>query len=229
MSRRRKLEKFEEIQDYPNVYENRDASKPGLTYLREPIEMKGLWREKHFKNEGKIILELACGKGEYTLGLARSNPSNNYIGIDVKGARIWRGALTALEEKLSNVVFLRTRAEQLAYFFEEGEVDEIWITFADPFEEEAKENRRLTSPNFLNIFSKIAKDNCLVHLKTDARSLYEYTLAVLAGHESAQLLYHNPDIYSGPLENPALDIKTFYEKQHLKKGLPITYTRFLLK
>ncbi len=229
MSKRNKLLKFAEILSFPNVYENFDSSNPGLAGENgEEVELRGKWAEHHFKNNNPITLELACGKGEYTLGLAGAFPERNFIGVDIKGARIWRGAKTALEEGISNAAFLRTRIEQIALFFEPNEVDEIWITFADPFLKEGKANRRLTAQNFLNRYKTILKKGGLIHLKTDDPTLYEFTLDTLAAQSDFQLLYHDDDIYSKPLPMHELEFKTFYEKQHLAVGKTIKYVRFQL-
>ncbi|MEL6941200.1 MAG: tRNA (guanosine(46)-N7)-methyltransferase TrmB [Bacteroidota bacterium] len=184
-------------------------------------DLKGRWANNHFQNEHSITLELACGKGDYTVGLARLYTDRNFVGVDIKGARIWRGATTALEENLSNVAFLRTRIEQLHYFFEPEEVAEIWITFPDPFLN--KESRRLTAPRFLELYKKVLKKDGIVHLKTDSPELYEYTLEVLSEVDTFELLYEENDIYSKPLYLPELEIKTFYEKGHLEVGKTIKY------
>ncbi len=229
MSRRNKLQKFAEVLSFPNVYENFDASNPALAGENGvPVDLKGKWKEAHFKNNQPLTLELACGKGDYAIGLAQRFPERNFIGVDIKGARIWRGAKTALEAGLHNVAFLRTRIEQLSLFFDGNEVDEIWITFPDPFLRKGKENRRLTSANFLNQYPKLLKKGGLVHLKTDDPTLYEYTLEVLAEQKNYTLLYHDDDIYAKPLPMPELEIKTFYEKQHLAAGKTIKYIRFRL-
>ncbi len=229
MSRRNKLQKFAEVLSFPNVYENFDSSNPVLTGENGvEVELKGKWAKQHFNNENPITLELACGKGEYTLGLAQQYPNHNFIGVDIKGARIWRGAKEALENGLNNAAFLRTRIEQISLFFEENEVDEIWITFADPFLKEGKSNRRLTSPNFLRHYKKILKDNGIIHLKTDDPTLYQFTLDTLAEQKDYQLLYHDDNIYSKPLPIPELELKTFYETKHLAEGKTIKYVRFQL-
>lgn len=227
MSRRNKLQKFAEVLTFPNVYENFDNANPSLAGANGvEVELKGKWAQDHFRNDHPITLELACGKGEYTIGLAQRFPDRNFIGVDIKGARIWRGAKEALEENITNAAYLRTRIEQIALFFGENEVDEIWITFADPFLKKGKENRRLTSPNFLRHYSKILKDGGLVHLKTDDDTLYEFTLETLANQNTYELLYHKNDIYAEPLIMPELDIKTFYEQKHLSIGKTIKYVRF---
>ncbi|MCL4120330.1 UNVERIFIED_CONTAM: hypothetical protein GTU68_012628 [Idotea baltica] len=202
-------------------------SAPSLTGSQGPVDLKGRWAKDHFNNDNPITLELACGKGEYTLGLAERYPDRNFIGVDIKGARIWKGAKAALERNMSNVAFLRTRIEQITHFFAAGEVDSIWITFADPFL--GKPNRRLTSPYFLSAYRKIMQPEAILHLKTDDSTLYESSLEVLTADPSAQIVYQNNDIYSGPLYTPELEIKTFYEQQHLKSGRLIKYVRFTLK
>lgn len=222
MSKRNKLQKFAEIYSFPHVYENFNPKDPKL--LGEngvATDLKGKWAATHFKNEHSVTLELACGKGDYTVGLARLYPDRNFIGVDIKGARIWRGATTVLEENLSNAAFLRTRIEQLHYFFEPEEVAEIWITFPDPFLN--KESRRLTAARFLELYQKVLKKNGVVHLKTDSPELYEYTLEVLAEVDTFELLYEESDIYSKPLYLPELEIKTFYEQGHLEAGKTIKY------
>lgn len=230
MSRRNKLQKFAEVLAFPNVYENFDAKKPGLTGKDgEPVEMKGQWAEKHFGNSNPITLELACGKGDYALALAAQFPERNFIGVDIKGARIWRGAKFALQNKLENVAFLRTRIEQLPLFFEKNEVAEIWITFADPFLKSGKENRRLTAAPFLERYKKLLKPGGLIHLKTDDPTLYGFTLETLADQKDFTLLYHDDDIYAKPLPMDELEIKTFYEKKHLSIGRTIKYARFQLR
>jgi len=229
MSKRNKLQKFAELLIFPNVYENYDASDPKLVGLHgAEVQRKGQWRSQHFENENSIVLELACGRGEYTLALARRYPQRNFIGVDIKGARIWKGAKIALEEDLHNVAFLRTRIEQITYFFAENEVDEIWITFPDPFPRKSKANRRLTSPNFLNAYRKILKKDGLMHLKTDAPTLFNYTLETLKADEHCEILYQNPDIYAAELPLEELEVKTYYEKMHLRAGKMIKYVRFKL-
>jgi len=229
MSKRNKLQKFAEILTFPNVYENFDNFPPQLIGLNgKPVDIKGKWKEKHFKNDFPITLELACGRGEYTLALARKNLKRNFIGVDIKGARIWKGARTAIQEELQNVAFLRTRIELIAYFFEKGEVDEIWITFPDPFLRKSKRNRRLTAPNFLMHYRKILKPGGLVHLKTDEPILAEFTLEVLAEDPQSKILYSDMDIYAKPLPSEDLAIRTYYEQMHLEKGKTIKYIQFTI-
>jgi tRNA (guanine-N7-)-methyltransferase len=224
MSGRNKLQKFAEVLAMPNVYENFDAKNPALTKSEgENIDLKGQWAKKHFGNNFPITLELACGRGEYSLALAESFPERNFIGVDIKGARIWKGARIALEKKLENVAFLRTRIEQIEYFFGAEEVDEIWITFPDPFLRKSKANRRLTSLSFLDRYQSFLKPGALIHLKTDNGLLYEFSLESLESHARYQILYRNDNIYNQKLYTPELAYKTYYEKQHLANGLSIKY------
>lgn len=231
MSRRNKLAKFAELLTFPNVFENRGAYSPNPVLNGkdgQPVDMKGRWNESFFKNNNPVVLELACGKGDYTVGLARMYPDQNFIGVDIKGNRIWRGAKTALEENLPNVAFLRTRIEQIHHFFAPNEVSEIWITFPDPFPK--KESRRLTALPFLNLYKRILKKGGLVHLKTDAIELYTFTLEeVIPNQNDYALRYHNADIYAGPLWLEALELKTYYERKHLAAGKKITYIQLQLR
>jgi tRNA (guanine-N7-)-methyltransferase len=230
MSNRNKLQKFAELLTFPNVYENFNPKAPQLHGVNGvPVDLKGQWCSKHFGNDNPIVLELACGRGEYTLGMARSSPNRNFIGVDVKGARIWKGAGIALEEELDNVAFLRTRIEQISLFFAPEEISEIWITFPDPFLRKSKANRRLTAPRFLNDYQKILRRDGLIHLKTDEPQLYAYTLEVLSVFPHAKLLYQDNDIYAKALPMPELEIKTYYERMHLEKGKTIKYIRFKLE
>ncbi len=229
MSRRNKLEKFAELLTFPNVYENFDPQDPKLIGQHgEEAALKGQWSAAHFLNQHPLTLELACGRGEYTLALARHYPDRNFVGLDIKGARIWKGARTALEEELNNAAFLRTRIEQVSLFFAAGEVSEIWITFPDPFLRKSKANRRLTSPRFLAQYRQILRSEGLVHLKTDEPNLYEYTLEVLNSDPQARILYCDDDIYARPLPIPELAFKTYYEQMHLAEGKTIKYIQFQL-
>ena len=227
MARRNKLMKFAELVSFPNVYENYDAKNPGLVGkdLIE-VDLKGKWCGDHFGNDHPLVLELACGRGEYSLGLARMFPEKNFIGVDIKGARIWKGAKIALENKMNNVAFLRTRIEQIDLFFELEEVDEIWITFPDPFLKDSKENRRLTSRNFLNRYKRILKKGGEMNLKTDSPELYAFTREVLDSSEDIEVIYDKDDIYSTPLDYPELELKTYYENMHLKDGRLIKFIKF---
>jgi tRNA (guanine-N7-)-methyltransferase len=224
MSRRRKLEKFAELLNFDNVYELTENHNQVRINAYESIDIKGHWRQKAFGNDHPICLELACGRGEYTLALARRYPDINFIGIDIKGARIWQGAKIAIEEGLSNVAFLRIRIEQILHYFDEGEVDEIWITFPDPFE--GKENRRMTSKNFLDKYVAIVKSFGKIHLKTDDPPLYDYSCESVLNHKYFDLVYQNDDIYRGPLFTQDLEFKTYYETQHLAANKNIKYLLF---
>ena len=193
--------------------------------------VKGNWVESMFGgHEGEIILELGCGKGEYTLELARRNPDKNFIGVDIKGARLWRGAKTATEEGLRNVAFLRTRIEFITAFFAPGEVAGIWLTFSDP-QLKASANKRLSSPMFLERYRSFLRPGALVHLKTDSRFLHEYTMAVVACN-GLELLNCSKDLYSGVYEGPlpipaeVTGVQTFYEGMFLEMGIPISYMSF---
>lgn len=226
MPRYSKLQKFAQLETFPNVFRSKNhLEKVVNNHLNEELDIRGKWNEE-FKNEGKLSLELACGKGHYARGLAQMYPDQNLIGVDLKGNRIWKGATEALENEEHNVRFLRCRIEFLEYFFAPGEVDEIWITFADP--QLKKPKKRLTAARFLDVYRKVLKkDDNLVHLKTDSTELYESTLEVLE-ELNIPVLYQNDDIYAGELYTPELDIKTFYEEMHLEKGKTIKYLRFSL-
>ena len=226
MSNRNKLKKFSEILSFGNVYENYTPKAPQLT-MREGVtaELRGKWAELHFGNSHPITLELACGRGEYTLALAACHKERNYIGVDIKGARIWKGARIALEKELHNVAFLRTRIEQIDLFFGRGEVDEIWITFPDPFLRKSKSNRRLTSIPFLHRYKNILSPGGTIHLKTDDPTLYAFSLESIDAHPDYSLLYHDDDIYARPLPIPELNFKTYYENMHLEHGKTIKYIR----
>ena len=219
MGSKNKLKRFQENSTFANVIQ------PTREEVTQGFPLRGKWGE-HFKNDHPIVLERGCGKGEYTLGLARQNQDRNHIGIDIKGARIWRGAKTALEEGLSNVAFFRTQIELLDALFAPGEVAEIWITFPDPQIKYKRTKHRMTNPDFLALYRKILVPQGIVHLKTDSEFMHGYTLGLLSGlgHE---ILYANHDVYrnaGSPKE--VLDIQTFYEKQYLEVAKPITYLRF---
>lgn len=228
MSRKNKLQRFAELGTLPNVYQNPSMEQPHLLDQQgETVTLQGQWSEKHFGNDAPLVLELACGKGDYTLALARERPDRNFIGIDLKGNRVWKGATSALSEGLPNVAFLRSQIEFLALFFGPGEVSEIWITFPDPYSRPGKSRKRLTSARFLNLYRKVLRPGGIVHLKTDDDGLFAFTLETLA-EEKAQILYQNDNIYASPLEFPELEHKTYYERGHLAIGKTIKYVRFLL-
>ena len=189
--------------------------------------LKGKWHTEFFNNDKPIVLELGCGRGEYTVALASKYQENNDIGVDIKGARMWRGAKTATENSIENAAFLRTRIEFIESCFAEGEVDEIWITFPDPQPGRQRAKKRLTSPLFLARYAKFLKPDGIIHLKTDSQMLHEYTKAVIR-HNNLPLEVCSSDIYNDGTANPELSIKTAYECKFLERGMPITYLRFTL-
>lgn len=219
-----------ELLGFPNVYQNYDFLNPQLQGVNgEHVDLKGRWCTEHFQNSNPLILELACGGGEYTLGLSEMYPEKNVIGIDVKGNRIWKGARKALAADRKNAAFLRTRIEQVNLFFSSEEVDEIWITFPDPFLKKSKANRRLTNHNFLALYEQIIKPGGLLHLKTDSPELYEFTHEILSQQNKWILQETSSDIYREENIRPELHLKTHYEEMHLKEGKLITYTCMQLK
>lgn len=223
MSGKDKLRKFRENETFENLLQPTTAE-----VFQKDHPMKGNWGEKMFGNNNPIILELGCGKGEYTIALAEKFPQNNYIGVDIKGARLWKGAKYATEKSLKNVAFLRTRIEFIDSIFAQGEVSEIWLTFSDP--QPNKPRKRLSSPLFLERYSHILKEDGIIHLKTDSQLLHEYTLETIES-ENHILIEANNDIYgTNRAENDdILSVKTFYEKQFLAKGMAITYAKWRLR
>jgi len=195
--------------------------------FRTDHPIKGHWARDFFHNDRPIVIELGCGKGEYTVALAERDPECNYIGIDIKGARMWRGAKTATERHLANVGFLRTRIEFINSLFGEGEVSEIWITFPDPQLKTRRAAKRLTSPDFLARYARLLAPEGKIHLKTDSKHLYAYTQAVI-DRFGLPCSVANPDIYGTGYADEVLSVKTAYESRFLKMGLPITYTCFSL-
>ena len=216
-----KLKKFNDLETFSHVIQ------PSIDELRSNFNLKGNWRKHFFKNNNPIVLELGCGKGEYTVGLAKNFPEKNYLGIDIKGARIWAGASQALKEKLINVGFLRIRIDWIELCFNSNEVDEIWITFPDPQIKKNRTTKRLTHPIFLKKYNNILKSNSKIHLKTDSQFLHGFTLGVIAG-ENHTLEDSTDDLYNSVELRDCSKIQTFYENMFLKKGMPITYLRFLL-
>lgn len=218
-----KLKRFRENETFTNVLQ---PSREEI--LSGNFPLKGKWASDFFQNENPIVLELGCGKGEYTVNLAQQYPHKNFIGVDIKGARFWRGAKTALEEKVPNAAFLRCQIELIDMIFASNEVAEIWITFPDPQIKYKRTKHRLTNADFLEKYKKILAPDGLIHLKTDSEFLHGYTLGLLhgLGHE---ILYANHHIYrneGAPAE--VLAIQTTYEKIYLAQGKPITYIRFRL-
>lgn len=216
-----KLQRFAELRTFSNVHEflfdERDHN----------FKLKGKWNSDYFKNNNPIVLELGCGKGEYSNGLAEKYPDKNFIGIDIKGARIWRGSKNAQEKNLNNVCFLRTQIEYIEGCFSKDEVSEIWITFPDP--QPNKEKKRLTHLVFLNRYKNVLKNNGIVHLKTDSVELYDFTLDVIKENKIT-LLDSTNDLYgnSQPEREEVKSIKTHYEKLFTAKGKKITYLKFQL-
>jgi len=194
--------------------------------LNGDFALKGRWHKEFFGNENPIVLELGCGKGEYTVELAKMFPQKNFIGIDIKGARLWRGAKTATEERLQNVSFVRTRVDVAASLFAEGEVSEVWITFPDP--QPTKARKRLCSPLFLNRYAKFLTPNGIVHLKTDSQMLHEYAKAVLAKNGLTHTEANSNIHANGASRGSVLEIQTTYEKIFVERGFPITYLQFHL-
>ena len=188
--------------------------------------MKGKWGE-FFGNDNPIVLELGCGRGEYTVALAERNPDKNFIGVDIKGARMWRGAKTVTERGIPNAGFLRTRIEFISSLFAEGEVSEIWITFPDPQMPKQRAKHRLTGPLFLARYAKILKEGGMINLKTDSQFLHEYTKEVIA-QNALPVEVANNDIYGTGYADETLSVKTAYESKFLAQGMPITYLRFSL-
>ena len=218
-----KQEKFIEFDTFKNCF----------TLFFENISkgflLKGRWHSDYFKNSNPIVLELGCGKGEYTIGLSENNQSKNYIGVDIKGNRIWVGAKYAIENNLNNVAFLRTRIDFIEHCFLENEIDEIWITFPDPQPQSTRKRSRLTNPLFLNRYKKILKKGGLIHLKTDSTSLYEYTLQVIEENKNL-IIWQTDNLYQNCPDNrqELIQIKTHYEKLFTDKGENIKYICFTL-
>lgn len=213
-----KLQKFSEMESFEHV-----VQAPFSIVKDADFHLKNNWAGSFFKNDHPLILELGCGKGEYTIELARRNPGINYVGIDIKGARMWKGAKMAKEMNLKNVAFLRTNIEILERFFGNGEVREIWLTFPDP--QMKKTRKRLTSTLFLQKYRQFLSPSGVLHLKTDSNFMYLYTLQ-LAQLNSFEILAETGDLYNSDILDETLGIKTFYEKQWLDRGITIKYLAF---
>ena len=222
MGSKNKLKRFQENETFSNVIQ------PTRAEVLENFSHKGKWHS-FFKNNNPIVVELGCGKGEYSIALAKKNPTKNYIGIDIKGARFWRGAKTAIEENLPNVAFVRTQIELIDFIFDENEIDEIWITFPDPQIKYKRTKHRMTNPVFLRKYFHILNEKGIVNLKTDSEFMHGYTLGLLHG-EGHEVLYANHNIYhneGSPKE--VIETQTFYENQYLRVDKPITFIQFRLK
>ncbi len=221
MGSKNKLKRFLENDSFKNLFQ------PDRNHLiKNGFEYKGKWKSSYFNNKGSIILELGCGKGEYTTKLAKLNLNNNYIGIDIKGARLWRGAKNAIEQNLENVVFIRSQIELLDLIFEENEVDQIWLTFPDPQVKYKRKKHRLVNTGFLDLYKKILNKNGVIHLKTDSKFLHGYVLGILES-KNITPIFSNHSIYkNNNAPEEALEIRTFYEKKFLDKDLDISYLSF---
>lgn len=191
-------------------------------------QLKGEWHSNFFGNSCPIVLELGCGRGEYTVALGQKYPEKNFIGIDIKGARLWRGAKTAVEDEMDNVGFIRTRIEFIKSFFAKNEVSEIWVTFPDPQLKKSRLKKRLTCSGFLNAYREFLKPDGIVHLKTDNQNLHFYTKKLLE-ENGMELLYATNDLYHSDIVDDILSVKTKYEQEYLAKGMPITYLKFRIK
>lgn len=217
---KRKQERFKIIEERTNVIEPTKANYQTV---------KGKWRAEHFHNEQPITVELACGRGEYSVGLGKIFPERNFIGVDIKGERIWKGSTLAVEQNLTNVAFLRTQIQMIENFFEPGEIGEVWLTFPDPRPRKRDVKRRLTSPRFLDLYKSLLRPGSYVRLKTDNTSLYEYTLEEVLNRTDIADLRYTDNLYDSDLRPECFDIKTRYEEAFAAKGERIKYLRFTFK
>lgn len=226
MGKKNKLVRFAENKILPNVIQ------PTREEAFSGFGLKGHWRQDFFKNDHPIVLELGCGKGEYSVGLAKAFPEKNFVGVDIKGARFWFGAKEAIAQGLDNVAFLRTQIELIDCFFDQNEVDEIWITFPDPQIKHRRAKHRLTHPDFLDRYKKIIRNGGIVHLKTDSEFLHGYTIGYLQG-AGYEIVSAHHDIYGAKEYEPRTpllrDIRTYYEELFSAKGKTITYIKFRIK
>jgi len=216
-----KLKKFSEIAAFPHVFEYSYAD-----LQHQECGLKGFWNRDVFHNDHPIVLELGCGRGEYTVGLGRLYPSKNFIGVDIKGARIWAGAKESMNAGMGNVAFLRTNIELLTLFFSSGEVSEIWLTFPDP--QMKKTNKRLTSARFIKIYHEILSENGVIHLKTDSLFMFTYTCEIVKINYFPVLI-QTDNLYESGLADEILSIRTCYEQQWIERGIPIKYLRFIIE
>lgn len=216
-----KISRFEENLTFEHLFQR------SFEELQDGFHLAGKWNREYFKNDNPIILELGCGKGEYTIGLAESNPDKNYIGVDIKGSRMWIGCKKVQESGLKNVAFIRTRIELIENFFAKDEVSEIWLTFSDPQPRKSKEKKRLSSPQFLKRYSNFVVDDNIIHLKTDNRPLFDYTLEVIeeGKHDKGIVSF---DVYNEGAPPEVTGIQTFYEQMWIEEGRTIHYLNFKL-
>jgi tRNA (guanine-N7-)-methyltransferase len=214
---RKKLVRFADNDQNPNVIQ---SGKPIFE------EIKGNWNEKQFQNKNPIVVELACGRGEFTVGLGRVFTNQNFIGVDIKGSRIWKGSSTATQEGIHNVAFLRTQIQQLDQFFDQGEISELWITFPDPFPRDGDEKRRLTSPRFLDMYKPMIKSGGIIHFKTDNTGLFDYSLELVKSRIDIEVIGFTSDFYQSEWKDDHFGIKTKYEKLFSDKGEKIKYLKF---
>ncbi|MDR2147301.1 MAG: tRNA (guanosine(46)-N7)-methyltransferase TrmB [Tannerella sp.] len=215
-----KLQKFDDLKSFSHVFQYPFAR----LQVEKSFPLKGLWNRQFFGNDNPIILELGCGRGEYTVGLAKFFPEKNFIGVDVKGARMWTGAKESLELGMKNVAFLRTDIELIANFFDKGEVSEIWLTFPDP--QMKKVNKRLTGTRFISLYNQILADNGVIHLKTDSNFMFTYTKEMIRANRFP-LAVCTDDLYHSGVTDKILSIQTYYEQQWLDRGLNIKYIQFI--
>jgi len=211
-----KLQRFAELETFTNVFQ------PKMGFPPQDFSLKGKWNAEYFSNENPIVLELGCGRGEYTTKLSEMFVQKNFIGIDIKGARLWRGAKTAAENKMPNVCFIRTQIQWLEFFFAKNEVSEIWLTFPDPQPQKSRVRKRLTSPRYLKMYVHILKPQGILHLKTDSKMLFDYTVET-AQENNFSIASATDDLYNSPLHDEVLGIRTTYEKMFLDEGKEICY------
>ena len=225
MGSKNKLKRFSENLTFKNVIQpDRDS------VVNNQFKYRGNWNKQVFYNNNPIVIELGCGKGEYSFTMAKENPNINYVGIDIKGARFWKGAKMALENKLDNIIFLRTQIELIGKIFDENEVSEIWITFPDPQIKLKREKHRLVNLNFIEIYKNILVQDGVINLKTDSEFLHGYMLGLIGASKSLKLIYSNHDIYNNSgSPKYVTEIKTFYELKFLNENKPITFLSFRIK